>query len=47
MNNINNKLNYEKKDYDDINIGAHLLIKPQVHKIGNRIIGKKLKVKSR
>ena len=47
MNNIKNKLNYENKDHDDINIGAHLLIKPQVHKIGNRIIGKKFKVKSR
>ena len=47
MNNIKNKLNYENKVHDDINIGAHLLIKPQVHKIGNRILAKKLKVKSR
>lgn len=46
MENIKNKLNYSNREHDDINIGTHLLIKPQVHKIDKRIIAK-MKVKSR
>ena len=38
MENIKNKLNYENREHDDINISTYFLIKPQVHKIGKRII---------
>ena len=41
MENIKKKLNYENREFDDINIGTHLLIKPKAHKIGKRITGKK------
>ena len=44
MENIKNKLNYANREHDDINIGTYLLVKPQVHKIGKRIIVKKMKV---
>ena len=47
MNNIAKKLNYDNREHDNIKIGTHLLIKPQVHKVGNKIISKKLKDKSR
>lgn len=45
--NIKNRLKIDSKKYDDIKEGSHILIIPQVHRSGKRIVKKKFKIKSR